>query len=211
MKPLALAFLLLAASVSGALAQQTLADANDPPDLQIVKFSWSKERIGWERDPFSGPVESFDQMRVRSRNEKRINDAKAGGNSIEVDRVTREARADAANLEEIRRQQQHPPRYGFMYKVSFKNNGTKIIKSLDWDYVFFDTETKAETARHEFTGDEKISPGKQKEFTVFTPAPPSRTISVQKLDKRERDTLGEAIVIVRIVYADGSVWQRPAK
>jgi hypothetical protein len=209
MKPLALAFLLLAALSSGAPAQQTLTtDAHDPPDIQVVKFSWSKERLGWERDPFSGPVESFDQMRVRTRNEKRISDAKSGGNSIDVDRVTREAKADSANLEEIRRQQQHPPRYAFMYKVSFKNNSTKIIKSLDWDHVFFDSETKTETNRHQFTSDEKINPGKQKEFTIFTPSPPSRTISVQKLNQRERDTLGEAIVVMRILYADGSVWQR---
>ncbi|HEY0101602.1 MAG TPA: hypothetical protein VGB76_21930 [Pyrinomonadaceae bacterium] len=207
MKPLALAFLFVAAMSSGAFAQ-SVAETHDPPDLQVVKFGWSKERLGWERDPFSGPVENFDQMRVRQRNERRISDAKRNGTSSDVDRITREAKADSANIEELRRQQQ-PQRYGFLYKVSFKNNGTKIIKSLDWDHVFFDSQTKAETMRHQFTGDEKISPGKQKEFTVFTPAPPSRTISVQKLDKRERDTLGEAIVIMRILYADGSVWQRP--
>ncbi|HJR06088.1 MAG TPA: hypothetical protein VJ842_02230 [Pyrinomonadaceae bacterium] len=204
MKPLlALALLFVIATAAGASAQ-TLA--GDPPDLQIVKFSWSKERLGWEGDPFSGPVESFDQMRVRMRNEKRISDAKRGGNSAEVDRVTREAKADSANIEELRRQP--PPRYGFMYKVSFRNNGAQAIKSLDWDHVFFDPDTKTETARHQFTGDEKISPGKQKEFTVFSPRPPSHTVSVQKLDKRERDHLGEIIVVMRIQYADGSVWQR---
>jgi hypothetical protein len=95
-----------------------------------------------------------------------------------------------------------------MYKVSFKNNGAQAIKSLDWDHVFYDPTTKLETARHQFTGDEKISPGKQKEFTVFSPRPPSHTVSVQKLDKREREHLGEIIVVVRIQYADGSVWQR---
>ncbi|HLL72749.1 MAG TPA: hypothetical protein VK363_15000 [Pyrinomonadaceae bacterium] len=207
MKPLlALALLFVTAAATGARAQTHAA--GDPPELQVVKFSWSKERINWERDPFSGPVESFDQMRVRTRNEKRISDAKAGGNSIEVDRVTREAKADSANLEEIRRRQVAPPRYGFMYKVSFRNNAAQPIKSLDWDHVFFDPETKTETARHQFTGDEKISPGKQKEFTVFSPHPPSHTVSVQKLDKRERDRLGETIVVMRIRYADGSIWQR---
>jgi hypothetical protein len=34
---------------------------------------------------------------------------------------------------------------------------------------------------------------------------------VQKLNQRERATVGEAIVIMRILYADGSVWQRPVK
>jgi hypothetical protein len=208
MKPLALALLFVAAfSLSADARAQTRTDAHEPPDIQVVKFSWSKERLGWERDPFSGPVESFDQMRVRQRNEKRILDAKRSGTSSDVDRITREAKADSANIEELRRQP--PARYSFMYKVSFKNNSAKIIKSLDWDHVFFDAGTKAETARHQFTTDEKISPGKQKEFTVFSPKPPSQTISVQKLNQRERDTVGEAIVIMRIQYADGSVWQRP--
>jgi uncharacterized protein affecting Mg2+/Co2+ transport len=178
----------------------------NPPDLVVLKSGWSKERLGWERDPFSGPVENFDEMRVRARNEKRIDDAKRGG-SPEVDRIRRESKADSAILEQ--RREKSPPRYGFMYKVTVKNTGAKAIKSLDWDHVFFDPQTKAETGRHQFTGDEKIAPGKQKEFTVFASLPPSRTISVYELNKRERDTVGEAIVIVRILYADGTIWQRP--
>jgi uncharacterized protein affecting Mg2+/Co2+ transport len=178
----------------------------DAPGVIVLKFSWSKERLGWERDPFGGPVENFDEMRVRARNEKRIDDAKRGG-SPEVDRIRRESKADSAILEQRRRKS--PPRYGFMYKVTVKNAGTKVIKSLDWDHVFFDPQTKAETGRHQFTGDEKIAPGKQKEFTVFASVPPSRTISVYELNKHERATVGDAVVIMRILYADGSVWQRP--
>lgn len=179
----------------------------NPPGLVVVKFSWSKERLGWERDPFSGPVENFDEMRVRSRNDKRIDDAKRGG-APEVDRIKREARADSANVEQLRRKRQ-PPRYGFMYKVSIKNTGAKLIKSLDWDHVFFDPDTKTETGRHQFTSDEKIAPGRQKEFSVFASSPPSSTISVHKLEKREREIVGESVVVVRVVYDDGSVWQRP--
>ncbi|HEY1403046.1 MAG TPA: hypothetical protein VGB05_02830, partial [Pyrinomonadaceae bacterium] len=192
MKSLALASLLIMAATLGARAQTNAPPLpGNPPGLQVVKFSWSKERIGWERDPFSGPVENFDQMRVRTRNEKRINDAKRDGNTIDVDRVTREAKADAANVEQLRRPPP-PARYGFMYKVSIRNTGAKAIKSLDWDHVFFDADTKAEAGRHQFTSDEKISPGKQKEFTVFAASPPSRTISVHKLQKRERETVGES-------------------
>jgi hypothetical protein len=210
MRPLALVFLLIAATASVARAQTAATPLpENPPGLQVVKFGWSKERIGWERDPFSGPVENFDQMRVRTRNEKRINDAKRDGNTIEVDRVTREAKADAANVEQLRRRQEPPPRYGFRYKVSIRNTGAQVIKSLDWDHVFFDPDTKAETGRHQFTGDEKIAPGKQKEFVVFASSPPSATISVHRLQKREREIVGETIVVVRVEYADGSIWQRP--
>ena len=194
-----------ASSPSNTSAGAPAVGAN-PPDLVVVKSGWSKERLGWERDPFSGPVENFDEMRVRARNEKRIDDAKRGG-SPEVDRIRRESKADSAILEQRRRKS--PPRYGFMYKVTVRNAGTKIIKSLDWDHVFFDPDTKVETGRHQFTSDEKIAPGKQKEFTVFASLPPSQTISVYDLNKQERATVGETIVIVRVLYADGTVWQRP--
>jgi hypothetical protein len=78
-----------------------------------------------------------------------------------------------------------------MYKVFVENTGAKAVKSLDWDHVFFDADTKAETGRHGFTSSEKIAPGKQKEFSVFAPSPPSSTISVHKLGKREREIVGE--------------------
>lgn len=207
MKPL-VGLLLFAAAVlaTGAQSRLPAGRAADPPDLQVVKFGWSKERLGWERDPFGGPVENFDEMRVRTRNEKRIDDAKRGG-SPEVDRIKRESKADSAILEQRRRRS--PPRYGFLYKVTVKNAGTKIIKTLDWDHVFFDSQTKVETGRLQFTGDEKIAPGKRKEFTVFASVPPSQTISVYELNKQERASVGESIVIMRILYADGSIWQRP--
>lgn len=207
MKPLALVLLLFGAAAWAGANAQSPANTQDQPYLQIVKFSWSKERLGWERDPFGGPVENFDEMRVRSRNEKRIDDAKRGGNSSDADRIKREAKADSAILEQQRRQS--PPRYGFMYKLSVRNTGAKAIKSFDWDHVFFDPASEVEIGRQQFTGDEKIGPGKQKEFNVFIPAPPSRTVSVDKLIKGERDSIGERIVIMRIRYADGSVWQRP--
>jgi hypothetical protein len=195
-----------AAGAAPSSSVPAVAVAVNPPDLIVLESGWSKERLGWERDPFSGPVENFDEMRVRARNEKRIDDAKRGG-SPEVDRIKRESRADSAILEQ--RRQKSPPRYGFMYKVKVKNAGTKAIKSLDWDHVFFDPQTKAETGRHQFTSDEKIAPGKEKAFSVFASLPPSQTISVYELNRQERATVGEAIVIVRILYADGSVWQRP--
>ena len=42
------------------------------PGVEVLKSSWSKIRIGWERDPFSGPLENFDEMRSRARNERRV-------------------------------------------------------------------------------------------------------------------------------------------
>jgi hypothetical protein len=203
MKATALAILALAACVA-ALAQQPAGDTG-APGLTVVKHNWDKERIGWERDPFGGPVENFDEMRVRARNEKRIDDAKKSG-SPDVDRVKREARADAANLEKAR--SQGPPRYGFRYKLSVRNDGAKAVKEFDWDYVFTDAATYEVMGRHQFTSAERIAPGKSKESSFFIPAPPAHRISVYALDKKERDALDGHVIIIRIVYDDGTVWER---
>jgi len=173
--------------------------------VEVVKFSWSKERIGWERDPFGGPIENFDETRARQRNEKRIEDAKRGGNSAEVDRIKREATADAANI--AAKHKDSRSRYVFVYKATIKNTSTKVIKSIDWDYVFLERGTENELGRQQFTSEEKISAGKTKELVVTIIKPPTKTISLTALNSNERGTLDGRVVLVRIDYADGTSWQ----
>jgi hypothetical protein len=175
--------------------------------LEIVKFSWSKERIGWERDPFGGPVENFDEMRSRARNEKRVDDAKRGGSSAGADQVKREAKADAANL--ARQREKSPPRYVFVYRAKVRNIGTAAIAAIDWDYIFYERGTENEIGRQQFTSEETIGAGKTRELIVTLSSPPTHTISVTALNKEERDALSEKVIVVRVKYADGSVWQAP--
>jgi hypothetical protein len=189
------------------LYAQSGAGTPEPNGIEIVKFSWSKERLGWERDPFGGPVENFDEMRSRARNEKRLDDAKRGGGGAGADRVRREAKADEANL--ARQRDKAPPRYVFYYKVRLKNNATVSVTTVDWDYVFFERGTENEIGRQQITSEEQIAPGKSKELTVILTSPPTHTISVSSLNKNERDQLSEKVELVRIKYADGNVWQKP--
>lgn len=182
------------------------ANPEEPPGITILKFGWSKERIGWDRDPFAGPIENFDEMRARTRNEKRIDDSKRGG-GVDVDRIRSEARTDAAIAQKAR--QQSPPRYRFLYKMSLRNTSPRTIKSVDWDYVFFDVGTQHEIGRRQFTSDEKVSPGKTAEFEFLIPTPPTQTISVTALNPKERTGLGEKIILVLVEYSDGSIWKLP--
>ena len=168
------------------------------PSVEIVKASWSKVRIGWERDPFGGPLENFDEMRSRARNERRV--AQGGG-----ERAKREAKADEANL--AKQREKAPPKYYFIYKTKFKNNYTSAITQIDWDYVFYERGTDSELGRQQFTSDEQIGPGKTRELTVKITSPPTRTVSVTSLSLEERDRLSEKIVLVRVKYADGHTWE----
>jgi hypothetical protein len=146
-------------------------------------------------------------MRVRARNEKRMQDAKRGGSGAELAKAESDARTDAALTAQIHKSR--PGRYGFAYKVEVKNSGTKAVKVIDWDYVFQDGSSQEELGRRQFSSLEKIAPGKTKELKFLIPTPPTQKVSVNSLDKSERANLNETVVIVRVEYADGSVWQLP--
>jgi hypothetical protein len=200
---LAFALLFLVPLAISSQGQTLPANSAEPPDVTVVKFSWSKERINWEGDPFGGPVESFDDMRVRTRNDRRVEVNKG---SAEESRIRREAKADAANIA-VARKPPHP-RYVFVYELSVKNSSPKPIKAIDWDYVFFDTANQNETGRLQISSEEKIGPGKNKGLKVYTSRPPNATVSAQNLNDKERQNMSEQVFIMRIVYSDGSVWQR---
>lgn len=186
------------AAILSLLLCTSIQCAQEPGAVEVVKSSWSKIRIGWERDPFGGPLENFDEMRSRARNERRV--ASGGG-----ERAKREAKADQANL--AKQREKAPSRYYFIYKTRIKNNHSSAITQLDWDYVFFERDTENEVGRQQFTSDEQIGPGKTKELIVTMTSPPTRTVSVTSLNLEERDRFTERIVLVRVKYADGRVWQ----
>ncbi|MBV8856199.1 MAG: hypothetical protein JOZ02_04480 [Acidobacteria bacterium] len=206
-KALLLLLLALAAAPAAQARRQQTQPPPSAPGVAVVKFSWDKERINWERDPFGGPVENFDEMRLRARNEKRIDDAKRSGGA-EVDRVRREARADAAIVQAARKDK-GPARYGFRYKVSVRNESAKAVREIDWDYVFTDAATREEVGRHQFTSAERVGPGKGREFSFFIPTPPALRVSAYDLGRKERDGLEERVVLVRVLYDDGTEWRRP--
>ena len=199
----ALLTLLFLCSASVAYSQSS-AESTDAP-VAVLKHSWTKERINWEGDPFGGPVENFEEVRRRRVDERRVERARGSGNLGEAAKVEREMRAEQV----LKAKPPAAPRYVFNYKVSIRNNSDKTIKSIDWDYVFFSANTQSEAGRLEFASDEKIGPGKNKELNVMARKPPAQTISVYALDKREQQGLDGQIVIVRVEYTDGSVWQRP--
>ncbi|MFY9621152.1 MAG: hypothetical protein WAM70_05970 [Pyrinomonadaceae bacterium] len=198
-----LCLIALTLTLGSGVVAQTPAPSTDP-SVAITKYSWAKARINWEGDPFAGAFESFEDVRRRAVDSRRLERARGSGNIAEAAKVEREIRAEQV----IKARPPKPARYSFVYKVEIKNNADKAIKEFDWDYVFFDAATGAEVGRRQFTGVEKIGPGKSKELTFQVSSPPAKTISVHALDKNERRGLSEAVVLVRVAYADGSVWLR---
>ena len=185
---------------------QTLPASTNLPEVEVVKFSWSKERLNWEQNPFNGPNENFHEMQFRARSEKRVTDAKKSGTAGQNSTEERDLKVDAA-IVQAGRQPSGPARYYFIYRASLKNSSTKPIEEVDWDYVFIDSATGQELGRHQFTSTKMIQPGKSKELTFMLSTPPAKRISVFALNKQERSGMADQVVVVRVKYSDGSVWQ----
>ena len=98
-------------------------------------------------------------------------------------------------------------RYEFVYQVRIRNSGQKAIKGIVWDYVFTEPNSENELARHTFSNDIKLLPGKTKSVTATSVKPPTRVISVRMLFSGDDGSYGEHVEVKRILYADGSVWQ----
>jgi hypothetical protein len=84
----------------------------------------------------------------------------------------------------------------------------KTIKSIDWDYLSLDPTTQKEVARHPFTSDETIKPGKHKEISVLYLIPPVKLVNARMLNKKDLP-FTERVAVARIQYSDGSSWQHP--
>ena len=179
-----LSFLFIAQAANAQTPTATLSG----PEIELVKFSWSKERLNWEGNPFGGPNENFHEMQFRARAEKRASDARRA-NSPDASKLEKDARTDAAIIQ-AERQKKGPPRYTFLYRTSIKNTSEKTIKEIDWDYIFLDAVTGEELGRRQFTSVETIGPGKSKELSFMLSAPPTQRISVSALAKKEKVGVG---------------------
>lgn len=207
----ALVFLLLISVLPAAQQQsQRLPDSILPADAVVGTFSWRKERLpGWEKQSVGSSVENYETMKARVANERRIQQARNAGNKAELGRRESAGKMlEDANLAKDSKGAQRP-RDGYRYKMVLANSGSKTIKLVDWDYIFLDPNTREEVARHQFTSEETIKPGKSKEVSVLYLTPPVKMVRAEMLIKKEPLRYTEQVVIARIQYSDGSVWQHP--
>jgi hypothetical protein len=151
-------------------------------------------------------------MIARIQNERQMQQARNAGDKASLSRTEGSAkqieRATLNAKDKDAKKKSDPPRFGYRYKVLVRNSGAKAIKAIDWDYVFHDADTQNEIARHQFTSEDRISPGKEKELSVFILSPPTRTVTSEASNKKESNHFTEQAIIMRIEYSDGSIWQQ---
>jgi hypothetical protein len=181
------------------------ATSQEAGEIEIISFSWTKERL--RERPSMLPLASAGELIRQSRSEAQLAAARNSANRGAASKIETQINNDEQATAKAR--QTAPPDDGYRYVVKLRNNGTKVIKSIDWDYLFLDPDTNSVISRHQFTSDDTIKPGKSKEIGVLYLIPPIQTVSVKRLSKKNLANYREQVLVMRLQYSDGSVWQHP--
>jgi hypothetical protein len=97
---------------------------------------------------------------------------------------------------------------GFSYSLKLKNESTKQIEVVFWEYQFIDLGNPNLVTRRQFLCGLNLKSGKDKQLTAFSLSGPSRVVSAETLAAGTEKPPQEKVLINRVEYADGAIWQR---
>lgn len=202
--------LLLPLILTIVLPNQNTANSNQGSSVEVVGAKWSKTRLTTEQaHANSTSVAPASAVTPASRvYERRRVNASPGERSPTADSTDERA----AQLERSVQESRNPkPKAvdGYAYRVKLRNAGTKVIEILFWEYQFSEPSNPSTLVRRQFLCGLNIKPGKDKEVLSFSLSGPSDVISVGTLADKSGNPFHENVVINRVEYADGSIWQRP--
>ena len=182
------------------VAAQEVADPAAPSDVIILEKQWREELIDPNRE--TNPLKPNEDLIKQTREQKAF--IKARDNALP--NQTTEPRMPASGSKPVTPGWQMLRTY--TYKATVKNVGAKAIKLLDWEYQFLDPNTQEVREQRKITSRLNLYPGKTKVLTRRLTRKPTSVVDADQLDRKFRDQFTERVVITRIVYADGTVWQR---
>ena len=200
MKISSIATLVLLLLTTSVIAQET---SLDPPDVTVLEKSWHKE-------PQVGPAHASNPLGPNEALIRQTEMEKATIRQREeysLPNQPTEERMPVPSSKPI------PPARSvvttYVYKIKVKNNGSKTIKSLEWEYQFLNPQTDELMGYRRITSDTKLLPGKVKKLERRFTRQPTILVNANQLDKKYQDQFTERLIIHRIQYSDGSIWQRP--
>lgn len=190
---------------------QTLVTSEGKPDLVVLSHKWSKTRrvtaIVIPNDPPPPAPSLADTARRNAERSERVTDS--GGPRQPAAGLSIDARAAA--LEKIARDtrtQQSKSLNGFSYQLRLKNESAKQIEVVFWEYQFIDVADPDVVTRRQFLCGLNLKPGKDKELIAFSLSGPSKVVSAESLANKIEKPPQERVLINRVEYADGTIWQR---
>ena len=190
------------------LAQTGQGNSTDGSFVNVLKFKWMKTRISIKKAESVGisparaviPQNKNFARNVRMNEPAGVRDPNTDtldGRSAEMDRITQESRSSKTDLD------------GFTFQTRVRNESQKIIEIVFWEYQFAEAANPGNLARRQFLCGVDIRPGKEKDLEGFSLSGPDDVVSVETLQDKKGQEYLDRVVINRVEYSDGSIWQRP--
>jgi hypothetical protein len=172
--------------------------SSNTPDVTVLQNRWRIEKYNpaLDKDPLAPnkerQTEELEQKANATENENR---ARQGEPALAPSMRQSAPETGAGRL-----------KVQYVYEIKVKNTGRKEIRTITWEYVFFELGTRQEVGRLQAVSQANMKPGSTKQLVVHTTASPTGTIDASKAGKKPSEQFSEQVVIRSIEYADGSVW-----
>ena len=187
-------------------SQRSLPTSDEQPPVVATYFRWFRDRQEAKKSvlPSRGPEPPLIEP-----NKSIGRDQRTDGTKPEPDPNAEKVEARSASLDQIAQEASESPRVdGFTYEVKFKNLNTKQTQIIFWEYQFKETMNVGNTSWRRYVCGVKIKPDKDKLIQIFSTLGPGPVINAKNLMNGSGKQFDESVVIDRIEYEDGSVWQR---
>lgn len=178
------------------LLPQTQSETSDSADVVVTKFKCGKHETG------SGMVRSSAEPDAPMNEPIRITQtARNEPQEVKNKRDMAERRAELAITEENAARSGQTPSQVYFYKIQLQNTGTKLVKSVAWEYQ---PNSEPDPSNRQFYCVVNAKPNDKKDYELYSPLAPSRVIDVSKSDNQSKSR----VIINKIEYADGTFWKR---
>ena len=184
--------------------------APSSPDsaVTVLGFQYTKgrQKLDAADSSSTAPAREIIPANKNSNQKIRVGDPTGTKNPNE-DSMDGRSAAMEKNVQDSRNPNRKPVD-GFAYQVKVQNTSKKAIEVLFWEYQFVDPSDTANVTRRQFLCGVNVKPGKNTELQAFSASGPSHAVSAGRLGNGSGNGVKENVVINRVEYADGSIWQR---
>jgi hypothetical protein len=186
---------------------QETASAKDAPLVAVLSFKCSRIRRTVKVEP-GGVIPAREMIadnKTYQRNarinqpvgQRDPNDDTLDGRSAAIEKIVQESRTP-------------PPKSldTFSYEAKIQNGSKKTIEVVFWEYQFINEASPLTPTRRQFLCGGGIKPGKEKDLQASSMSGPSDVVSVETLGNGNAKHSLEMVLINRVEYADGAIWER---
>ena len=182
---------------------------DDSAPVAVVSFKWYKDRKLVEmvdNTVSAAPVAAVTPASKSFERQRRINES-AGMRDPNADTIDARS-ANLARINQEAREEKPPPVDGYTYQAKVLNKSPKVVKAVFLEFQFAEKTNPANVSRRQFVCRTKVKPDKHQDFEIFSRSAPNSVVTVGSLKKNTTSQFQESLIINRVEYDDGTIWQR---